>query len=125
MRALRFLKGREADEGLVWKEWIRVECGFAERVRARWAVLGIGKGKGGEEEITIVGEKKMDVDGEEENAEVELPAVEGDEEEAAIKREVERQALSGQEAIIDGAIVRVVIDNCLSCALSPRSPPSA
>ncbi|ORY76857.1 U3 small nucleolar RNA-associated protein 6-domain-containing protein [Leucosporidium creatinivorum] len=116
MRALRFLKGKEEEEGQIWKEWIRVECGFAERVRARWAVLGIGKGKGGAEEITRVGEKSMDVDGDEdeENAEVELPAFDEDDEEAKIKREVERQAMTGQEAIIDGAIVRVVIDNALA-----------
>lgn len=119
MRALRFLKGKEEEEGQIWKEWIRVECGFAERVRARWAILGIGKGKGGVEEITRVGEKSMDVDGEEEaNAEVELPALDEDDEEAKVKREVERQAMSGQEAIIDGAIVRVVIDNALACELS-------
>lgn len=122
MRALRFLKGRSEDEMLVWKEWVRLECAFAERVKARWAVLGIGKGKGGMEEITRVNGKKqiLDVDGADEdaeaNAEVEVPALEGEAaEDEAMKQQVEQQALSGQEAIIDGAIVRVVIDNCLRC----------
>ena len=119
MRGLRFLKGKTDDEGKIWKEWIRLECAFAERLRARWAVLGIGKlGKGGEEEIVRVGEKnKMDVEGEEEEeAVIDLPAIEGeDEEDSEVKKEVEKQQLSGQEAIIDGAIARVVIDNALAC----------
>lgn len=119
MRALRFLKGRESDEMLVWKEWVRVECSFAERVKARWALLGIGKGKNGMEEITRVDGKKTigaADDDEQADVEVEVPMLEGAAaEEQAMQEQVEKQALTGQEAIIDGAIVRVVIDNCLSC----------
>lgn len=121
MRALRFLKGTDGEKE-IWKEWIRLEVAFAERVRGRWSVLGIGKGKNGEEEITRVGEKKMEVDGEEEETEeIQLPAAE--EEDDEMTKEVEEKVLSGQEAIIEGAIVRVVIDNALTCSSSllPRS----
>lgn len=117
MRALRFLKGTKG-EAKVWREWVRLEVAFAERVRGRMAVLGIGKG----EEAGVQREKeKEDVemgglegeDGEQVN---ELEVAE-DEDAKRIKEEVEAKVLSGQEAIVDGAIVRVVIDNALSCKL--------
>lgn len=128
MRALRFLKGSEG-ETEVWREWVRVECAFAERVRGRWSVLGIGKGKGGAEEIFRVGEEKedgMEVD-EQESEQVEVPMLDDEGGDDEMKKEVEKEVLSGQEAIIDGAIVRVVIDNCLSCTFAspPRKPRTA
>ncbi|SCV73900.1 BQ2448_6330 [Microbotryum intermedium] len=131
MRALRFLQGSGESEHLVWNEWIRVECAFAERLRARWALLGIAKGgRNGGEEIVVAGERSSKrrkvADGEaregdqagEEDAteEIELPADEDseDQEDAALKEMVQKEAASGQEAIIKGAIVRVVLDNYLT-----------
>ncbi|KDE05313.1 hypothetical protein MVLG_04344 [Microbotryum lychnidis-dioicae p1A1 Lamole] len=138
MRALRFLKGSGQSEHLVWNEWIRVECAFAERLRARWALLGIGKeGRNGEEQMVVVGGRsskrrkvaegqtpdgeEVDEDGqelkEEEAAEeIELPAGEDgeDQEDAELKETVQKEAASGQEAIIEGAIVRVVLNNYLT-----------
>ncbi|GAA5878944.1 hypothetical protein JCM8547_003254 [Rhodosporidiobolus lusitaniae] len=120
MRALRFLKGKrvegkEGDEEAVWKEWIRLEVAFVEKLRGRMQVLGIGKGV--QEDIVRVKEKKVGEDEEEEEEEdagVAVPTLEGeagDDDEAAA--EVDAKVLSGQEAILDGAIVRLVIDNLL------------
>lgn len=141
MRALRFLKkgkGRgemegEAstdassvgDEELVWKEWIRLEVAFIEKLKSRQQVLGLGKGKDGEEVIVRVqGKGREDVttdeddQEEEEEAIVEVPVLEGeDEDQDQVQQEVDRQALSGQDAILDGAIVRAVIDNFLKSHL--------
>ncbi|KAK4045962.1 U3 snoRNP protein [Microbotryomycetes sp. JL201] len=119
MRALRFLKGDKAKEARVWREWIRLETSFAEKTRARWALLGIGKGKNGAEETKRVkllssNDADMDVD---EDATVDVPALDGEDKsqkDEAMQEAVSVQAKSGQEAIIDGAIVRVVIDSCLN-----------
>lgn len=129
MRALRFLKGkrrggeeeREGDEEAVWREWIRVEVGFVERLRARQKVLGLGKGK--MEEIIRVKEKNADEGDEHEEEEdqgVEVPSLEGEEDGQTdeVQQEVEQKVLSGQEAILDGAIVRAVLDSLLKCASS-------
>jgi len=135
MRALRFLKkgkkkvllnqqgeeemGIEGDEEKIWKEWLRVEISFVEKLKARQKVLGLGKpGEGGEEIVRVKG-KRVKEDGEEEEEEedqgVELPEIEGEEGEDIVQLEVEQKVLSGQEAILDGAIVRAVIDNLLKC----------
>ncbi|KAG0653551.1 U3 snoRNP protein [Rhodotorula mucilaginosa] len=128
MRALRFLKGRnnaQADQEAVWREWIRVEVAFVERLRERWHVLGIGKGKNGGEEIVRVADKGKQPSGseEEEGAEEHDDEVEeeialpGDEvDDSQLKQEVDQKALSGQEALLDGAIVRVVLDNLLKAS---------
>ncbi|KAK4046400.1 U3 snoRNP protein [Microbotryomycetes sp. JL221] len=135
MRALRFLKGQQDKEELVWREWIRLETSFAEKTRARWAVLGIGKDKNGIEQITRVAPlanknklngvaDDMDVDEnpeqESEDAIVDMPAIEDDQngedaqqQEQELQNAVSQKALSGQEAIIEGAIVCVVLDSCL------------
>ncbi|GAA6064477.1 hypothetical protein JCM10212_000357 [Sporobolomyces blumeae] len=135
MRALRFLKkgkkkvvvgedGEEemlgdGDEEAVWKEWIRVEVSFVEKLKSRQQILGLGKGKNGMEAIVRVkGKKAADGESEEEeegDAEVEVPTLEGEEEEAGdeVQEQVAEKVLSGQEAILDGAIVRAVIDNLL------------
>ncbi|GAA5914415.1 hypothetical protein JCM8208_002845 [Rhodotorula glutinis] len=130
MRALRFLKGRKGarrDEGvdgpeeLVWREWIRVEVAFVERLRERWQVLGIGKGA--TEDIVRVGgapaaagegevaSETVDDVLEGQADEVALPGA--DDEDVELKKEIDAKALSGQEALLDGAIVRLVIDNLL------------
>ncbi|GAA6025783.1 hypothetical protein JCM10207_002520 [Rhodosporidiobolus poonsookiae] len=121
MRALRFLKGKkragdndekECAEELVWREWIRVEVSFVERLRGRMAVLGLGKGL--KEEILGVKPRGEEGAEEEEDAGVAVPALEGEEDEdEAMKEQMDQKVLSGQEAILDGAIVRVVIDNLL------------
>ncbi|GAA5956217.1 hypothetical protein JCM3765_005493 [Sporobolomyces pararoseus] len=140
MRALRFLKkgkrktnngkseeeqeeeGEEGDEELVWKEWIRLEVAFVEKLKSRQQVLGLGKGKdGGEVIVRVTGKREQkgsdDEEGEEEEGEdagVEVPTLEGeDEDQDQAQQEVEQKVLSGQEAILDGAIVRAVIDNFL------------
>ncbi|KPV71623.1 uncharacterized protein RHOBADRAFT_56467, partial [Rhodotorula graminis WP1] len=129
MRALRFLKGRKGarrDDGvdgpeeLVWREWIRVEVAFVERLRERWQVLGIGKGA--TEDIVRVGgtaaagedapSETVDDVLEGQADEIALPGADEDED-AELKQEIDEKALSGQEALLDGAIVRLVIDNLL------------
>ncbi|GJN92981.1 hypothetical protein Rhopal_006026-T1 [Rhodotorula paludigena] len=123
MRALRFLKGNKGREGIegpeeaVWREWIRVEVAFVERLRARWQVLGLGKDKNGGEEIVRVKGKNVEGAAEEEDAdkgdEIQLPGGEDEDGEQALKAEVDQKALTGQEALLEGAIVRLVIDNLL------------
>ncbi|KAM0790144.1 hypothetical protein ACM66B_005466 [Microbotryomycetes sp. NB124-2] len=122
MRALRFLNGDKHKEARVWQEWIRLETSFAEKTRARWTLLGIGKGKNGTEEIKrvkLLGQPDEDEDDAEmhvdEDATVELPTPDRDEEhDQILQQAVTEQAKSGQEAIIDGAIVKVVLDSCLN-----------
>lgn len=124
MRALRFLKGNRGEAGrnegpeeAVWREWIRVEVSFVEKLRARWQVLGLGKGKGGKEEIIRVKGANGEADGGDEEEEIQLPVTEGDDAgDARLEEELTEQAKSGQEALLDGAIVRLVIDNLLKCA---------
>ncbi|BGP33859.1 U3 snoRNP protein [Rhodotorula toruloides] len=122
MRALRFLKGKKGEkEGLegpeeaIWREWIRVEVSFVEKLRGRWQVLGLGKGKGGKEDIIRVKGASGEADeGDETEEEIQLPTDEdGDHEDAQLAEEMMEQAKSGQEALLDGAIVRLVIDNLL------------
>jgi hypothetical protein len=136
MRALRFLKkgerksklggrdveeqeeGQEGDEELVWKEWIRLEVAFVEKLKSRQQVLGLGKGKGGEEVIVRVNGKRdnegSDEEEEEEDAGIEVPILDGEDQQGdPVEEEVDQKVLSGQEAILDGAIVRAVIDNFL------------
>ncbi|BGP50153.1 U3 snoRNP protein [Rhodotorula kratochvilovae] len=121
MRALRFLKGRkgarredgvDGPEELIWREWIRVEVAFVERLRERWAVLGIGKGES-EEVVRVKGKGDAAAADEDVDAdEIQLPGG-GDEEDAALKEAIDEKALSGQEALLGGAIVRLVMDNLL------------
>ncbi|KAK4700258.1 U3 small nucleolar RNA-associated protein 6, partial [Phenoliferia sp. Uapishka_3] len=119
MRALRFLKGARGEEE-VWGEWVRVEVGYVERVRRRWEVLGIGKGvEVGKEEKEPVG-MEVDEEGEKEDAGVDLKEIEGKEGQHAsavldqAAKAVENTAVSGQEAIREGAVVRLVLDSCLT-----------
>lgn len=123
MRALRFLKGKkgekegmEGPEEAIWREWIRVEVSFVEKLRGRWQVLGLGKGKGGKEIIRVKGANGEADEGDEEEEEIQLPTTEeGDDQDAQLAEEMTEQAKSGQEALLDGAIVRLVIDNLLKC----------
>ncbi|GAA6019799.1 hypothetical protein JCM11491_000273 [Sporobolomyces phaffii] len=138
MRALRFLKkgtrgtktleneteeeeeDRTRDEQLVWKEWIRLEVAFVEKLKSRQQVLGLGKGKAGQEVVVRVtgkrdrsGSDEEDAEEEEEEA-VEVPILEGEDgDEDQVAQEVDAKVLSGQEAILDGAIVRAVVENYL------------
>ncbi|GAA5940550.1 snoRNA-binding rRNA-processing protein UTP6 [Sporobolomyces koalae] len=148
MRALRFLKTRgrttqrdATDDGndseanlvdihapseLVWQEWIRLEVAFIEKLKSRQQILGLGKGKDGEEVVVRVsGQRDADGEGsgedtgedenEHEGASVDVSALAGEAEDGPdpVDREVEAKVLSGQEAILDGAIVKAVIDNFL------------
>ncbi|KAL8287363.1 hypothetical protein RQP46_003815 [Phenoliferia psychrophenolica] len=114
MRALRFLKGADGEEE-VWAEWVRVEVVYVERIKKRWEMLGIGKK---DDAAVVEQEDKMVVEGEE-SEEVDLSALEQSEGQASAAldqavKEVETTAVSGQEAIRDGAVVRVVLDSCLT-----------
>lgn len=119
MRGLRFLKAG-AGEMEIWREWVRLEVAYVERVRGRWEVLGIGKKDAvglpvPESGAMEVDEVVLGEDGEPEGpAEVDVPLFPSEETSEADATLKDVQALSGQEAILDGAIVRVVLDNCLS-----------
>ncbi|KAM0751123.1 hypothetical protein T439DRAFT_288471, partial [Meredithblackwellia eburnea MCA 4105] len=129
MRGLRFLKGG-SEEMDVWKEWVRVEVSNAERVRKRWEVLGIGKD--GEDfskfgKKTVDKEDGMDVDEEEEDQE-ELADDRLEEPENELMdqtaKAVQQPQLSGPDAIKEGAVVRLVLDSCLSCSFPSLLPSS-
>jgi hypothetical protein len=101
MRALRFLKGGSSKESemLLWKEWIRLEVAFAEKLRARLEILGIGSTAA----VTT------------EDASIDVPLLPNESTDAP---EVIKEALSGTDALIGGAVVHVVLDNALSCTSS-------
>lgn len=107
MRALRFLKGREhsTDEMKLWLEWIRLEVAESEKLRERWNILGIHKVVAPTDEIEIIPEDRIDIP--------DLPN-----ETPIDDTIINEPALTGPEAIIDGAIIRVVIDSTLSCSFS-------
>ena len=111
MRALRFLKGADGEED-VWQEWIRVEVVYVERIKKRWELLGIGKKSEGVPEAD-----RMDVEGEGEAEEVDLSQIEAKNEQpsAVLDQTAKSVAVSGQDAIRDGAVVRMVLDSCLTC----------
>lgn len=139
MRALRFLKkrkrtgtrrdegieggdedmdGQQGDEELVWKEWIRLEVAFVEKLRSRQRVLGLGQRQDGAEVVVRVAEKRAAGTGSEaleaEEEVVEIPTLEGEDvDQDQVQQDVDQKVLSGQEAILDGAIVRAVLDNFL------------
>lgn len=116
MRGLRFLKGATG-EMEIWREWIRLEVAYVEKIRARREILGIGKA----EKETQAEDDEMEVD-EEEVGNVELPLLPNETEGVTNEEMKNVEALSGQEAILDGAIVRVVLDNCFSCWFFLSSP---
>lgn len=112
MRGLRFLRGA-AGEKEVWREWVRVEVAYVERVRGREAVLGLAK-KVGETD-------QMEVDPEADGEDVEMArSSKVDELMEKTEKEVEEKVLLGSEAILDGMIVRLVLDNALECTLSSQ-----
>ena len=110
MRALRFVGAKEK---ALWMEWIKLEMRFADNLRKRWEVLGLqndaaikGKEKAAElapeavvELPLLEGEPTQDVDGL-------LKDAVGDVEAAVVENE--------QQPIMDGAIVKVVLDNAIA-----------
>jgi U3 small nucleolar RNA-associated protein 6 len=85
----------------MWREYVRMELGFIERMRRRWDVLGI-EGKGGEKRKG----KARDDGGR------------SDEEEDA-EMEVEEGVAVARNDIMQGAIVRSVISSAAQgmCAI--------
>lgn len=110
MRGLRFLRGAEGEKE-IWREWVRVEVAYVERVRGREAVLGLAKKVGETDE--------MEVDPEADGEDVEMAkSNKVDELMEKTEKEVEEKVLMGSEAILDGMIVRLVLDNALECTFS-------
>lgn len=108
MRALRFLKGAPTEED-VWREWLRVEVVYVERIKKRWELLGIGK--------KAETDERMDVDDESEQVDVDaVPQTGASKVLDDAAKAVESPAVTGEAAIRDGAVVRLVLDSCLTCA---------
>lgn len=105
----------------LWQEWIRLEVAYVEKLRARWEVLGIHSNSTAPSATgaasTDVGDREIDAEkevDEQEEATIDVPLLPN---ETVADKEGENPAsLSGTEAILDGAVVRVVVDNTLSCS---------
>jgi U3 small nucleolar RNA-associated protein 6 len=100
LRALRFNKASET----IWLEWLRIEVSFAERLRKRWEVLGIGPSAASEspkpEGETVV-----------------VPSLEGEENgEQVVAGLPESAGLTGQQSLIEGVLVKLVLDNAFKCS---------
>lgn len=111
MRALRFMKGASDQEGQkIWLEWVSLEVSFVERMRKRWEILGIAN--------VMAGKANMDVDGAENGGDSQterLPEAQADVAEVdATEQEVAAARKKGQSAVLDGAIVKAVIENACS-----------
>lgn len=78
----------------LWTEYVKMELGFAELLRRRWAVLGLHK----EETDRVVGQ-----DDEQQGLDIDQ-ALPEDEEDEGVRRE-----------ILNGALVREVINNAVKC----------
>lgn len=76
-----------------------MEVAFAEKLRARLEILGIGSTAA----VTT------------EDASIDVPLLPNESTDAP---EVIKEALSGTDALIGGAVVHVVLDNALSCTSS-------
>ena len=113
MRALRFMKGAKDEDGQkIWLEWTRLEISFVERMRKRWEILGIGD--------AMTGKANMDVDGKDGEVE-ELPEPESQVEDVdAAEEDVSVAQNQGKNAVLDGAIVKAVLENaCAGESIEP------
>jgi hypothetical protein len=119
MRALRFESVKSRVE--VWVEWVRIEVAYAEMVRRRWEVIN-ERGK-------VVIDGGMDVDGEHSRSQpspggddsdsVQVPLLAGESGSAdgpAVSGATEA-ARSGHDRIMDGEIVKVVLQNAFQGAI--------
>lgn len=104
MRSLRFVKQNKE----IWSAWIRLEIAFADKLRKRWGVLGIGQ-KGKEKAVP----------------EVETPTLDGhqDEQMQVLSEEVDEIVASSemqeQDAVLNGQLVKLVISNALQGSSFP------
>lgn len=103
MRGLRF---NPADATL-WLEWLRIEVGFAERMRARWSTLGL---------LATVEEAPKPAD--------EIVQMDTDVQENAMPVEEAIEAennddVQGRRALVDGALARIVVENAFSSTSTP------
>jgi hypothetical protein len=107
MRALRFNQTSET----IWLEWLRIEVAFAERLRERWKVLGIGPSTAVENSRT-------------EDETVVVPSLDGEENEQQPISELpdSTTGLTGQKSLIDGVLVKLVLDNAFKGAWFLRLP---
>jgi U3 small nucleolar RNA-associated protein 6 len=102
MRGIRFTKGaREEDARILWVEWARLEISFVERMRKRWEILGIKDAMNGQANLDVEG---MQVDG--------APAE--DSVEQAEKQLEAVQESQGRNAVLEGGIAKIVIQNALA-----------
>lgn len=102
MRALRFTKaGTPEDSRKIWIEWIRLEISFIERMRKRWELLGI--------QDAVSGNANM------EDADMETAAVNDTEaDEFKAGAQIADAQKQGQSAVLEGAIVEVVMNNAFA-----------
>lgn len=106
LRALRFMKGATQQDAIaIWLEWIRLEISFVERMRKRWEILGL--------ESTMPGPVNVV------STDMEMNVLQEEDEESKealdkIEETVSDERQKGKNAVLDGAIVRIVIENAIS-----------
>lgn len=115
MRGIRFAKGAtQRDARMLWVEWVRLEISFVERMRKRWEVLGIKDAMAGKPNLQA--EDMMDLDGNTSSANdtsAAAPPVVQDKVEQADRQVKSAQESKGRNAVLDGVIVKVVLENAL------------
>ena len=102
MRSLRFVK-RDWD---IWEKWIRLEIGFADKLKKRWQVLGVNQ-KGKEKAAESLEEEV-----------VVTPTLDGqqDEEMDQMTAQVEVASVNDQDGVLNGQLVKLVLSNAMQGA---------
>lgn len=96
----------DADGQKIWLEWVNLEISFVERMRKRWEILGIGD--------AMSGKANMEIDGED-GASATLPEPEAKAAQVdAAEEDVSVAQQKGKNAVLEGAIVKAVLEN--ACA---------
>lgn len=99
MRGLRFLPAGDERALDLWREWIRLEVAYVEKLKSRQEILGLGK------RAAVVEAPLAPTE-----ADVQVPLL-PDELPPPLESPA---ALSGADAVLDGAIIRVVLAQCLA-----------
>lgn len=103
MRSLRFIKRDWA----IWEKWIKLEIGFADKLKKRWEVLGVNQ-KGKEKAIPEVVEEE----------EVITPTLDGNQDEAMDEMTAQVESVNDQDGVLNGQLVKLVLSNAMQGMLS-------
>lgn len=112
MRGLRFFKN--ANSLPLWIEWIRIELNFIQTIEKRREALGLleSQSKSNEPSHSIQSEENNNVDQAlQTTADLQQLPQEPDTAMTPLDRKIDCTELKGQEALLSGALVKVVLQN--------------